>query len=92
MKRLFVIFWGVVMSVSSAFAAESFVLENEFVRFEVDSGGKLVSLKNKSSGAEYAGNRDLWRIIYSKADSLENEKYQNLPPTKYRFLTAEFSR
>ena len=61
------------MSVSSAFAAESFVLENEFVRFEVDSGGKLVSLKNKSSGAEYAGNRDLWRIIYSKADSLENE-------------------
>lgn len=73
MKRLFVIFWGVAMSVSSVFAAESFVLENEFVRFEVDSGGKLVSLKNKSSGAEYAGNRDLWRIIYSKADSLENE-------------------
>lgn len=66
-------FWGVAMSVSSVFAAESFVLENEFVRFEVDSGGKLVSLKNKSSGAEYAGNRDLWRIIYSKADSLENE-------------------
>ena len=36
MKRLFVIFWGVAMSVSSAFAAESFVLENEFVRFELN--------------------------------------------------------
>ena len=43
-------FWGVAMSVSSAFAAESFVLENEFVRFEVDSGGKLVSNLTNSLG------------------------------------------
>lgn len=48
-------------------------LENGSVKFELDENGRLSSLKNKASGAEYAGGGDLWRIIYSRGDSLENE-------------------
>lgn len=56
---------------ASAAWAETFVLENDKVRFEVDSKGSLVSLKNLVNGREYAGGGGLWRVIYQDGLSLE---------------------
>ena len=62
-----------VSAFGKVWGGEKYALENDSVRFELDERGRLSSLKNKASGADYAGGGDLWRIIYSLGDSLENE-------------------
>ena len=62
-----------VSAFGKVWGGEKYALENDSVRFELDERGRLSSLKNKASGADYAGGGDLWRIIYSRGDSLENE-------------------
>ena len=65
-----------------AWGGEKYALENSSVKFELDENGRLSSLKNKVSGAEYAGGGDLWRAIYSRGDSLENEWLPSDAPLK----------
>ena len=57
---------------ASAFcSAQTYKLENGKIRFEVDSKGNLVSLKNLVDNREYAGGEGLWRIIYQDGLSME---------------------
>ena len=48
-----------------------FTLQNEWIRFSVDSRGRLAGLANLVTGREYAGNGGIWRIIFSHGIVLE---------------------
>lgn len=76
-------------ALSSLCGVEKYALENELLKFEIDENGRLSSLKNKATGAEYAGGGDLWRIIYSRGDSLENEWLPSDAPIKLSKPSAE---
>lgn len=71
-----------VSAFGQVWGGAKYALENGSVKFELDENGRLSSLKNKASGAEYAGGGDLWRIIYSRGDSLENEWLPSDAPLK----------
>ncbi len=64
-----------------------FVIENDALSLKIDDKGKLVSLKNKATNTDYAGGGDLWRIIYSKGDVLENEYLPSDAPVKVNKLS-----
>ena len=66
------IFVMVAMFVSTMVWGQTYKLENSQVRFEIDSKGRLVSLKNLVANREYTeGGKGLWQIIYQEGASLE---------------------
>ena len=66
------ILFVLAMGLSILVSAQTYKLENSKVRFEIDSKGRLVSLKNLVADREYTkGGKGLWQIIYQEGSSLE---------------------
>ncbi|MBQ6534533.1 MAG: hypothetical protein IJI37_05120, partial [Opitutales bacterium] len=82
MKAAKMILAALAFSASLALA-ETYKLENEKIRFEIDANGALVSLKNFETNIEYAaGGGGLWRIIYQDGASLEERLDSESVPVK----------
>ncbi|MDE7407351.1 MAG: hypothetical protein K2M76_02925, partial [Muribaculaceae bacterium] len=57
----------------SGVSAKDYTLKNDKMQIVIDDKGKLQSLKNLTTGQEYAGSGYLWRMYYERPGYKENE-------------------
>ena len=86
MKTVNIILAYIVCALCSAVHAEQ-TIENGDILVSFDSQGNLTSLKNKSTGEDYAGRQGLWRIIYQKGELLEEPVESEDVPVKVEKLS-----
>ncbi len=72
MRRQFIIVLACCCGISAA-SAKNYTLKNDKVQIAIDERGRLKSLKNLTTGRDYAGDGYLWRLYYERKGFKENE-------------------
>ena len=49
------------------------VLENKQLYVELSEEGRLLALRNKETGHQYAGGGTLWRLYFQRGDQMDRE-------------------
>ncbi len=72
MRRLFIIALASFCGIAGV-SAKTYTLQNDKVQVAIDERGRLKSLKNLTTGRDYAGDGYLWRLYYERKGFKENE-------------------